>query len=132
MTLNSIFKLNGLEIGDFEHKIYKNYTIQIFNNSESDILKIYRCPKFKNHYKVKNGKIIGFGINNLNLQQDDFLKKFGNHESEQEIIGAVYGMTMYDIEGYDLNYRNFRLVLDYKKEKLESIHFGEKLLDWDE
>jgi hypothetical protein len=132
MTLNSTFKLNGLSIGELDNKINPNYIIQIYNNSESDIRKIYRCPKYKNHYKVKNGKIIGFGINKLQIQQHDFQKKFGKHESENVIIGGVHGMTMYDIEGYDLNYKNFRLVLDNEKEKLESIHFGQKLLYWDE
>lgn len=132
LTLNSNFKLNGLKINDSENQIDKRYEPNTFNNTKEDTRKIYRCPNFKNHYKVKNGKIIGFGLVMNELTLNDFTAKFGQPNSEDTLIGNVYGMDSYDIEGFDLIYNNFRLVINPSKEKLESIQFGEKLLYWDE
>ncbi|MEO6901936.1 MAG: hypothetical protein ABI315_02130 [Bacteroidia bacterium] len=131
LTFNSKFSLNGLKIYDSESQIDKSYNSNTFNNTEEDTRKIYRHPNFNNHYKVKNGIIIGFGLIIKDQSKQDFITKFGEPISEDILIGSVYGMYSYDVEGYDLVYNNFRLVMSPSKEKLESIQFGEKLLYWD-
>ncbi|MBA6157206.1 hypothetical protein H3Z83_11845 [Tenacibaculum sp. S7007] len=132
LTLDSVFTLNGLKIADSENLIDKSYKSTVFNNTEKDNRKIYRSSNYQNHYKVKNGEIIGFGLVIKNISKLDFSIKFGKPISEYAIIGHIYSMDLYEIEGYDLVYTNFRLVLDPTKEKLESIQFGTKLLYGDE
>tara|TARA_B110000211_G_C13661550_1_gene370434 strand:- start:95 stop:523 length:429 start_codon:yes stop_codon:yes gene_type:complete len=128
LTLKSGFKVRGLSIGDSEDGINKDYSIKTFDFSNTITSKIYRCPNLKYNYKVKNGIIIGLGMKISNLTEKQFRVKYGAPNSKEPVIGQISSVEFYDIDGYDLVYDNFRIVLSNNL-LLDSIQFGEKIFE---
>lgn len=132
LTLKSQFSLNSLKFNQTEKQIDKSYNCNTAVNIAGDIRKIYRHPSLDNHYKVKNGIIVGFGLLIIDLTRKDFERKFGKPKSDTPIIGEIWNWECFEILGYELDYGNFRVIEDMERRNLESIQFGEKLLFEDE
>ncbi len=126
--LDSKFILNGVKIGDNEKKIRNGIVVINFQRGINEHC-LVRSDNFEYNYKIINGKVVGFSRRNTaNKTKNEFILKLGKPIKAEPIIGQIYNMYSFDIDGYEWLYRNkIKLVLDNKEEKVEAIHFGEEL-----
>lgn len=126
--LDSKCILNGVKIGDSEKKIINCVEVANFLRGTNNH-RLVRSNNFEYQYKIINGKVIGFSLKiESKITKKDFILKLGQPIKVIPIIGEIYNMYSFEIDGYEWLYeKNIKLILDIKQEKIESIHFGESL-----
>ena len=131
------FKLNGVKIRDdktiLERILNQNHTVFRINYplvDNQDSVE-YICTDYK--YKLQQDRVVGFAITNANANKNDIIEQLGDPTSITPIIGEIYSIDMFEIEGYIWEYEKLQLeiTLDEEQQVACAFHVGKKLYYFD-
>lgn len=131
------FKLNGVKIRDdktiLERILNQNHTVFRINYplvDNQDSVE-YICTDCK--YKLQQDRVVGFAITNANANKNDIIEQLGNPTNVTPIIGEIFLIDFFEIEGYIWEYEALKLeiTLDQEQQVARAFHVGKKLYYFD-
>lgn len=114
-TLTTLFK-NSLEQKKSHHQAYQVYYTEL-----SDSIKA--------GFQVIDSKVSGFTlIHDKQFSQSDLLNMLGEPTGKTPVIGQVFSMWSYEIEGYIYDYDAFdlKVKLDETEQNITAFYFGKQ------
>lgn len=127
------FTLNGVKIRDNRTKLEltlnrNQVAFRINYPLVDDQTQVeYICSGCK--YKLQKDRVVGFAITNTNVSKKDVIDHLGNPTKVVPIIGEIFSMDLFEIEGYIWEYEDFKLEITLDEEQLiaQAFHVGKKL-----
>ncbi len=131
------FTLNGVKIGDNRTKLElvlnRNQAAFRINYPlvDDQTLVEYICSGYR--YKIQKDRVVGFAITSTNISREEVSNHFGEPTDVTPIIGAVFSMDLFEIEGYIWEYKNLNVEITLDEEQLiaQAFHIGKKLYYFD-
>lgn len=131
------FTLNGVKIQDdkttLERVLNQNdasFRINYPLVDDCDLIE-YICTNFR--YKLQQNQVVGFAITNTNVSKNELIDKLGDPTNITPIIGEIFSMDMFEIEGYIWEYEKLQLEITLNEEQqfARAFHVGKKLYYFD-
>ena len=132
-SANAKLQLNGIEITDSREKLESILNGKKVKYAMSHPIpddkskKTYKCEGYK--YNLVDDKIVGFALTYTNINRDLVEKYLGLPDKEVPIVGQVYNMYDWELDGYTWEYNKLNLEISLDEEKLSARTFyvGKKL-----
>ena len=131
------FRLNGVKIQDnrtkLESILNQNHVVFSINyplvNDREQVE--YICTGYK--YKLQKNQIVGFAITNTNVSKNEIIENLGDPTKVTPIIGEIFSMDFFEIEGYIWEYEGLNLEVTFDENELvaQAFHVGQKLYYFD-
>ncbi|WP_300665516.1 hypothetical protein [Fluviicola sp.] len=131
------FRLNGVKMKDNrtklesilnQHRVSFRVNYPLVNDQEQVE---YICTGYK--YKLQKDQVVGFALTNTNVSKQDIIHNLGNPTKVTPIIGEIFSMDLFEIEGYIWEYDGLKLEVTFDEKELaaEAFHVGKKLYYFD-
>lgn len=133
----AIFTLNGVKIQDDKtvlerilNEKYISFRINYPLLDDRDQVE-YLCTGYR--YKLQQNQVVGFAITNTNVSKNDVMDKLGDPTNITPIIGDIFLIDFFEIEGYIWEYEKLQLeiTLDQEQQFARAFYVGKKLYYFD-